>query len=155
MVMRRLLQIIILFSVLLGACTNHTVFKQNKTFENVSWNRFDILQFEVPVNTGDYLDFSLALRHHTYFPYDYIDANITFYPPGGGMRSAEYHFELKDKNGVWKADGMGELWDIELPIRDSLYFNKNGICKVRIENKMTKIETPGIMEIGLIVRESN
>ena len=153
--MRRLLQIIIIFSVLLGACTNHTVFKHYKTFDKISWNRFDILQFEVPVNAGDYLDFNLALRHHTYFPYGYIDANITFYPPGGGMRSADYHFKLKDKNGDWKANGMGELWDIELPIRDSLYFNKDGICKVRVENKMTKIETPGIVEVGLIVRKSN
>jgi gliding motility-associated lipoprotein GldH len=144
-----------LLIILMTSCTNKEVFKQYNTFDKVSWNRFDILQFEVPVKAGNYLDFILALRHHTYYPYDYLDANITFYPPSGGMRSAEYHFELKDKNGDWKADGMGELWDIELPIRDSLYFNKDGICKVRVENKMTRIETPGIMEIGLIVRESN
>ncbi len=152
--MKRPILIAVIFSLLLGACGNHVVFRQHKTFENVSWNRFDILLFEVPVMAGDYLDFHLALRHHTHFPYDYLDANITFYSPGGEMRSGEYHFKLKDNNGQWKADGMGELWDIELPIRDSLYFNKDGICKVRIENKMTKIETPGIMEVGLIVRGS-
>lgn len=152
--MKRLLGVAVFLLFLLSDCTEHTVFRQYKSFENVSWNRFDILNFDVPVQKGDYLDFDLALRHHTYFPYNYLDANITFYPPGGGMRSSEYHFELKDDDGNWKADGMGELWDIELPIRDSLSFNKNGICKVRIENKMTKLETPGIMEVGLIARKS-
>ncbi len=151
--MKRSVLIAIIFSLLLAACGDRMAFKQYKTFENTSWNRFDILLFEVPVKAGDYLDFNLALRHHTYFPYDYLDANITFYSPGGEMRSAEYHFKLKDKNGQWKANGMGELWDIELPIRDSLYFSKDGICKVRVENKMTKIETPGIMEVGLIVTQ--
>jgi len=146
---------LILLIFLMVSCANKEVFKEYKTFDKVSWNRFDILYFEVPVKAGDYLDFYLALRHHTFFPYDYINTNITFYSPDGEMRSKEYHFELKDKDGQWKANGMGELWDIEFPIRDSSFFNKDGICKVRVENKMTKIETPGIVEVGLIVRESN
>jgi len=145
---------LLILTIVISSCSDKAVFKQYKTFENTSWNRFDILLFEVPVESGDYLNFELTLRHHTYFPYDYLDANITFYSPSGEMRSAEYHFKLKDKNGKWKADGMGELWDIELPIRDSLYFNKSGTCKVRVENKLTKIETPGIVELGLIVKTS-
>ena len=144
----------ILFTILITSCGSNEVFKEYKTFEDVSWNRFDILFFEVPVKAGDYLDFYLALRHHTNFPYDYLDANITFFAPGGEMRTAEYHFELKQKNGQWKADGMGELWDIKLPVRDSLFFKKEGICKVRVENKMTKMETPGLVEVGLIVSQS-
>jgi len=153
--MKNLLLPAVVFVFLLFSCANHTVFKQFKSFDKVSWNRFDILMFEVPVKAGDALDFKLALRHHTYYPYDYLDANITFYAPSGEMRSTEYHFELKDEKGQWLANGMGELWDIELPIRDGLFFNKAGICKVRIENKMTKIETPGIVEVGLIVTKSN
>jgi gliding motility-associated lipoprotein GldH len=153
--MKKLLLLAVVFTFLLSACDNRTVFKQYKTFDKVSWNRFDILLFEVPVKAGDALDFKLALRHHTYYPYDYIDANITFYTPSGEMRSADYHFELKDENGRWKANGMGELWDIELPVREELRFQKDGICKVRVENKMTKIETPGIVEVGLIVTTTN
>lgn len=152
--MKKILLLLFVPLFLLNGCGNTVVFKQFKKMDNVSWNRFDFLIFEVPVNAGDKLDFDLALRHHTYFPYDYLDANITFYMPDGGMRTAEYHFELKNEKGNWKADGMGELWDIELPIRDKLYFGKTGICKVRIENKMTKLETPGIVEVGLLARKS-
>jgi gliding motility-associated lipoprotein GldH len=139
--------------LLFTACGNQTVFKEYREMEKVSWNRFDIQFFEVPVHQGDILDFYLFLRHHTYYPYDHLDVNVTFYKPGGEMRSGDFHYELKDENGKWKADGMGELWDIELPVQQNLKFSGDGICKVRVENKMTKLETPGIIEIGLIVKK--
>ena len=123
--------------------------------ENVSWNRLDFLVFEVPVNENDILDFDIALRHHTSFQHDYLYVNITFYAPDGEMRSADYDFKLKDADGNWLADGMGELWDIEIPIRQEMPFYQTGICKVRIENNYPRIETPGIIEIGLIVRKSD
>ena len=99
--------------------------------------------------------FICLLRHHSYFPYDFMDVNITFYLPGGEMRSGDYHYKLKDKEGKWLSDGMGELWDIELPVRKNLKIIEAGICKVRIENKMTKMETPGIVELGLLVKKAD
>ncbi len=145
----------ILVFLLISSCGNRTVFKEYRAFDDVSWNRFDIQNFEVPVKENDELDFYLIIRHHSYFPYDYLDINITFYIPGGEMRSGDYHFDLKDEQGNWLADGMGELWDIEIPIRKKLTMHEEGICKVRIENKMTRLEIPGIIEIGLIVKKAS
>ena len=141
--------------VLVVSCGNRTVFKEYRKLDAVSWNRFDIQNFDVAVQKDEQLDFYFFVRHHTNFPYDYLDINVTFYMPGGEMRSGDYHFELKDENNNWKASGMGELWDIELLIRKNLKMKKEGICKVRIENKMTKLQTPGIMEIGLVVKKAS
>jgi len=141
--------------LLLTACTSNTTFKEYNKFDDVSWNRFDILEFEFPVQKNEPLDFYFALRHHTNFPYSYIDVNITINTPDGEIRSREYRFRLKNTELKWKGDGMGELWDIELPIRKEMLFNKSGICKVQIENKMHKVETPGIIEVGLIVKDSS
>ncbi|MEJ2594530.1 MAG: hypothetical protein P8100_05250, partial [bacterium] len=102
----------------------------------------------------DVLDFYLFLRHHTDFPYEKLFVNITFYSPGGEMRSNDYAFDLKDYRGEWLAEGMGELWDLELLIRREMPFFEDGICKVRVENKYPKYDTPGIIELGLIVRKS-
>ncbi len=140
--------------IFITACQHPAVFKEYKGFDNVSWNRYDFLNFEVDVEKDQRLDFDLAIRHHTYYPYDYLDVNITFFLQDGDIRSRDYHFELKDADGNWKSKGMGELWDIELSIRKEMSFYEDGICKVRIENKMTKMETPGLIEIGLIVYES-
>ena len=141
--------------VLITSCGNRTVFKEYRKLDNVSWNRFDIQNFDIEVQKDEQYDFYFFLRHHTNFPYEYLDINVTFYMPGGEMRSGEYHFELKDDNGKWKSNGMGELWDIEMLIRKNLKMKKGGVCKIRIENKMTKMETPGIMEIGLVVKKSS
>jgi len=141
--------------VLITSCGNRAVFKEYRKLDAMSWNRFDIQNFDVSVQKDEQYDFYFFMRHHTNFPYDYLDVNVTFYMPGGEMRSGEYHFKLKDDNGKWIANGMGELWDVELLIRKNLKMKKEGVCKVRIENKMTKMETPGIMEIGLVVKKAS
>jgi len=145
----------IIITLLLISCNSNTIFREHNKFDDLSWNRMDFLIFEVPIQKNESLDFYLALRHHTNFPFGFLDANITFYTPDGEMRSRDYHFNLKDKELKWKGDGMGELWDIEVPIRKNMIFNKTGICKVRIENKMKQMETPGIIEAGLIVKKAN
>lgn len=138
----------------LSGCNNNTVFKEYHKMKKGSWNRLDIQTFEVPVNRGDKLDFYLSLRHHTHFPYNYIDVNVTFFTPNGEMRSRDYHHRLIGTDLKWKGDGMGELWDIDLPVRDGLTFRKSGICEVRVESKMSRVELPGILEVGLIAKKS-
>ena len=152
--MKRFFLLSIIPVLLLSSCGDNVVFRQYNIMENLSWNRFDFQEFEVRVEQGDILDFYLALRHHTDFPYKKLWVNVTFYPPDGSMRSRDYDFMLKDAEGNWIADGMGELWDIELLIRKEMLFTKTGICKVRIENKHSKYEIPGVIEVGLIVRKS-
>jgi gliding motility-associated lipoprotein GldH len=152
--MKRLLTLMLLLAVLLSSCKEPAVFREYVKMPNVNWERFNILEFDVPVKNGDQLDFFLFMRHHTDFPYDKLYVNITFYAPDGEMRSRDYEFNLKDEEGNWLADGMGELWDIELPVRKGMPFYKNGTCKVRVENKYTKYDTPGIIEVGLIVKRS-
>jgi gliding motility-associated lipoprotein GldH len=152
--MNRTIIISIIISFLLASCGNKVVFRQYNKMENVSWNRFDIQHFDVPVEKDDVLDFYLAIRHHTDFPFDKIWVNVTFYMPDGATRSRDYDFDLKDENGNWLGEGMGELWDIEFPLHKEMAFNKPGICKVRVENKNSKYETPGIVEVGLVVKKS-
>lgn len=144
----------LLVVLVLSGCSRSTLFKDYIKLDNVSWNRGNIIEFEVPIDENVVSDYFLALRHHTYFSYDYIDVNITFYTPDGEMRSRNYHYNLKNEKAEWKGDGMGELWDINFPIRKNVKFNKSGICKVRIENIMPRMETPGIIEVGLIVKKS-
>ncbi len=141
-------------ALLLSGCDKNIFYKEYKSFDDVSWNRHEILEFEVPVEKNTMNDFYMALRHHTNFPYSFIDVNITLYTPDGEIRSRDYHYRLKGTDLKWKGDGMGELWDIELPIRKRISFKKPGICKIRVENKMKKMETPGIIEVGIIAKKS-
>ena len=122
--------------------------------DNMVWQRFDNQEFSFDVEKETPVDLYLSLRHHTNYPYDHINVNVTIETPDGEKRSREYRFNLKDKKGSWKSSGMGELWDIDLPIRKNISFRDSGECRVIIENKMSKIHTPGILEVGLLVRKS-
>jgi len=146
---------IVIITLLLVSCTNNPSFEEYKKFDDISWNRFDSLEFEFPVQKKDALDFYLVLHHHADFQYATIDINITIYTPDGEMRSRDYHFKLKDTNLNWKGEEMNDMWNIQLPIRKELLFNKGGICKVKFENKMSLVETHGISEAGLIVKNSS
>lgn len=152
--MRAWVWIILIIGMLLPGCRESAVFREYVKMEHINWERFNILEFEVPVKNGDQLDFYLSLRHHTDFPYDNLYVNITFYSPDGEMRSRDYEFSLRDENGNWLADGMGELWDIVLPLRKGMPFYQDGVCRIRVENKYPKYNTPGIIEVGLIAKRS-
>lgn len=152
--MKRIFYFILFSAILISSCREPSVFREYKKMDNMVWQRFDVPVFDVAVEQGDLLDFYLHLRHHTGFPYDKLYVNITFNSPDGDSRSNDYDFELKDEKGNWLADGMGDMWDIEIPIRKEMLFNKKGICKVRVENKYPKYDTPGIFEIGLVAKRS-
>lgn len=143
-----------MITIVFAGCNNSTVFKEYRKMENVSWNKFDAQEFDVPVTKGEPLDLFLALRHHTDFPYNFIDISITYYTPDGEIRVKDHHYRLIGTDLKWKGNGMGDLWDIELPIRKKMTFNKSGICKISIESKMSKVELPGIIEVGLIVNKA-
>ena len=85
--------------MLTGCMGDSAVFREYVKLDNMTWNRFNILFFDVPVKENEPLDFYLFIRHHTDFPYDKLYVNITFYSPGGDMRSNDYDFDLKDYQG--------------------------------------------------------
>ena len=141
---------------LLASCSsNKKLYEEYYTLPNMSWNRFDIVKFEVPVQEGGMdADFYLTIRHIPEIPYESLKYNFTFIMPSGEIRTADYELEFVDKTGNLLSDCLGDLCDITMLVRKGLLVSEAGVLKIEIENKYTKIEMPGIMEVGLIVRES-
>ncbi|MCD4665750.1 MAG: gliding motility lipoprotein GldH [Bacteroidales bacterium] len=150
-----------LFAVLVSllivpSCSNNKVFQQYHKFENLSWNRFNYLTFEVPIEeTGGEYDILIAIRHLPEIPYKKINISLTINLPYGEMRTANHTLTMKDKEGKNLGNCLGDLCDITIPVRKGFKFAEPGIVKFDIENKYSKMEMPGIMEIGLIIRKAN
>jgi gliding motility-associated lipoprotein GldH len=137
----------------LSSCSNNTVFESYHKFENLNWKRFDIQKFEFEVENIDAeYDVFLSIRHIPEIPYKEMLINYTIYTPSGDMRSNDLTMELYNNEGNKLSECLGDLCDFVYPIRTSMKFSELGTIKFEIENKYTRVDMPGIMEVGLIIK---
>ena len=141
--------------LLLVSCSNNKVFEQYHKFEKFSWNRFEFVNFETQIKDieSDY-DIYLNFRHLPEYPYKHIDFNFTIYTPSGEMRTSNYEIDLYNKQGERLSECLGDFCDMKIPVRKGFRFSEPGLAKFEIENRMTKLQTPGVMEVGLIIEKS-
>ena len=144
--------IIAMLSVLLVSCGKKPQFLAGKTFENSIWNRFDILEYDFDIeNTSKNYDFILETTINEQFPVETLPLNITIYYPDGGKRSRDYDFRLKDAEKNWKGTVEGNKIKFEIPINRGMSLSRKGIYQIRIENKYTKYNLPGIENMHFFV----
>ncbi len=137
------------------SCQNDQIFKDYKKISKQSWNRFNILKFEIPVNdTQTPVDILLAIRHLPEFQIRELPVNVTIYMPSGEIRSAEDILRFKDKDGQILSECLGDLCDISFTLRKGFVFQEPGKVRIEIENKWPRVELPGILEVGLLIRHS-
>jgi gliding motility-associated lipoprotein GldH len=155
--MKKLLFAAVIFgsAIALISCGKPKLFEQYQKFDYQSWNRFNILKFDVPVNdTIHEFDVILAIRHLPEFQVKGFNLNMTIYMPSGEMRTANHENIYYDKEGNRLSECLGDLCDISILLRKDFIFPERGIIRFEIENKYPKIELPGILEVGLIVKRS-
>lgn len=135
-----------------ASCSGRPLFEQEFVFEDLIWNRFNIIEMEVPVENAEQLyDVYVLFVHSDVYPTDHIAMNITFYYPNGGMRSRDYEFRLQDVKLQWIGEKKGDYYSNYFPVNLGMRFPESGITRVRIENKMTKFNMAGIASVGLFV----
>ena len=80
--------------------------------------------------------------------------NFTIFTASGDMRTTDYTLKFNDREGRKLSKCLGDYCDLMVPLRESFTFNEPGRIRFEIENKFTKLEMPGIMEVGLIMKKS-
>ena len=139
---------------LMSSCDNNIHYNYFEKFNNNSWNRFSELNFEFPVNeSGIEYNIYLLIKFDESFSYDKLLINTAFYTPSGEERFTKYDIKVKDKNGEFIGEKQDDQIELKFSLRKDFRFSKDGICKLEVENRMTKIETPGIIGIGIVVEK--
>lgn len=142
-------------SLILSSCTGDKAFRTSHKLSNANWNRFNFIEFNVPIDqAASENNLDVLFVHSADYPNAYIDMNITLYMPDGTMRSRDYMFDLKDKQGNWLSKQDGDRYTIELPVIHGIRFAEAGNCRIRIENKLTRLDTPGVLEVGIVMKKN-
>ena len=154
--MKIIVYISFLLLILFNSCSDTTVFEEYHKFDNISWNRFNNQKFEVSIEDAEAeYDIFVVIRHLPEIPYKEIKINLTMHLPDGEMRTADHLFELEDSEGNRLSECLGDYCDISFPVRKGFTFSEPGVVHFEIENKYTKVEMLGIIEVGLIVTKAN
>ena len=140
------------FVFVISACDNNVHYNNFREFKNNSWNRFSELNFEFPVSQSTYNIYLLIKFDETY-SYDELLLNTAFYTPSGEERFTNYEIKVKNKNGEFIGEKQDNYIELKFPLRKGFRFSKDGISKIEIGNLMTKIETHGILGLGIIVEK--
>ena len=141
--------------VLLASCNRSKIFERYEDIDNNKWAKDKILTFEVNIeDTASLYDIELQIRHSSYYVYADILVNLMIVYPNGEERTKDYDLMLRNKDGSFKAEGAGDLWDISFPLLEKINLNERGKYIFKIQNIMPRTETDDIMQVGLTVKKS-
>ncbi len=152
--MRHFISFVILLSVVFSGCSKRNVFKEFHEFDNYTWNRFDKVNFKIPVKKGGFnSEIILSVRYLEQFPYDEIPLQVILKTPSGEERIIERTVKIRDDKGKLKGDVAGSYWDLNEVLWSSFYFNQEGEYLIEIENIVPYIGIPAIVDLGLTVKK--
>jgi hypothetical protein len=149
--------------LIMGACSTGKDNKENTgnmkmVFKNQTWQRFDNVNFTVPVTTKDTLDIKLRLTYNSkVFQERAFPMNVTMHTPCGEFRTRELRNLLINPGRQYhrlKGTTRNDTTIIMLPVTRKFSFHKEGDLKIEVENKNPKIDSKGIISLELVVKES-
>jgi len=137
------------------SCSKNAVYNEHHEFENNTWAKSEIIDFDVNIEdvNSDY-DILVAIRHISGYPFANVVVGLTIETPAGETRMMQHSLIIRNTDGSFKGDGLGDIWDIEVPVFEKYQFKEKGIYKFTFENRMHLAEMPGLMSIGLILKKT-
>lgn len=140
--------------LVLTSCKRNEPVSQIHTFTKVTWERFEHLNFELPVEDLDAAyNISVIVKHTAKFPAEGLAVNMVMLTPGGEERIKDYTLILKDRDGNYIGYETDGIYNCLINIRKEMRFHELGMVKFDVENLMTKYYTPGIIEFGIVMEK--
>jgi gliding motility-associated lipoprotein GldH len=152
--MKKLIKYFFAVFLALAACKSEPAYQKIQVMQGSIWNRFDNQIFEVPVTeTGKSYDIYLTMKRTIDYPYDELPVNVVLQTPSGEERIREFTFKLSQSIKEQEQEGADSL-SSKFQLWKEVLLSDKGKCTITIENLIPKIATPGIANIGIVVKKS-
>ena len=137
-----------LIFVVYGCSDNNDVVVYQK-FKDQTWQRFNILHFEIPVRASENnYNVSLFIRHTTEFEFDALDFNMIMTTPSGEERIKEYHMDIRNKTGGFFGQCTNDSCEVTVALKKDIKLTK-GILNLELENLIPRLQTKGLLGLGI------
>jgi gliding motility-associated lipoprotein GldH len=137
------------------SCSSATYEKYDKnSFVNYIWNKEQQITFNPTIEDADkpYV-LTIGIRHIHGVPYDNLGVNVKSISPSGRESSRAYTISIKDADQKFKANCAGDLCDLETVVEESITFPEAGPYTYIVTHTYRSDQVPGIMSVGLIIKE--
>jgi len=118
--------------------------------KNRTWDRFNVLDFSLPVQVTDkYHDLVLYIWFTDFYGTENLPVNVIINNPSGEERILEVLFKVRDAKDTIIIPCKADTCYDEFLIQRGLKVLEEGNLSVQIENLNPKITTPGIAGVGI------
>jgi gliding motility-associated lipoprotein GldH len=150
----------LLFSgmVLMISCHNKIVFSDYRALQGSKWHQDSILRFDmtVPDSTKIY-NLYLNVRNEGRYPYSNLWLFVKIIPPKGKVLNDTIELSLADPDGKWLGYGLGDLYDLKYPYKQTTFFPLEGYYRFEVRQGMRSDDgsLKGIHDFGITLEKSN
>jgi len=148
--MKQRLFLLVLLAAVFGGCNRDENFTVRHNFPDRTWYRFNILQFEVPVEQSENpvnIVFFASIGKD--YPFDSLAFNMVMKTPSGEERVKECSMDVKDRNGQFKAAFTGDSCEMTYMLRREVIFDRSGTLTIELENLLPRMRTTGLNGVGI------
>lgn len=98
----------------------------------------------------------VTLRHTDAYAYKNIWLYISTQQPGNNtVQKERFEFILQNQNGEWLGTGMSDIWEVRLPLFETIRFTKQGNYTIRLQQTMRDNPLLHIMNAGIRIEKAN
>jgi gliding motility-associated lipoprotein GldH len=147
--------LIIFLAFFITSCNKDVVFSKYQTFNENEWSTKEKAVFDLEIIDNQTLNtISLMIRHGDSYPYNNLFLFVTSTYPDGKVLKDTMEVVLANEKGEWLGSGVGDIFDLKVPIKKNVRFPLLGKYQFSFEQAMRVDPLPMIMDFGFEIEKS-
>ncbi len=137
------------------SCNSDLIITKNVTITG-DWNKNDTIQFDFEINDSLVVnDFYINIRHSISYPYRNLYFFVSTEFPNGRITVDTIECILADVRGKWYGNGLGDVKENKILIRQNLQFPQCGRYQIDFVHAMRDDDLPGLSDVGIQISKSS
>lgn len=142
--------------IIFSACDSNRVYEKNTELPNYVWDKNKKLRFDVNIQDSVSLhSVYINVRNASSYQYSNLFLFVLTRSPKGDILKDTVELTLANEKGQWLGEGLGDIWDIQIPYKTNIRFPVKGIYTFQLEQAMRHEKLPFIMDAGIRVERAN
>lgn len=136
----------------ISSCNSNQIFKEKHNFPKYQWPTNEKVAFNFDLakeNAGMEYFMVINLRYIHGYQYKYLHLRLQITDPEGNETDKEISIQIATDEKKYLGEGMGDYWDLDYLINETIPFNKAGKYTFEIISLMEDDPVYFINDIGI------